>query len=196
MLDHAVEDAADALDAATRGGARHADQATVIEQALGAVQALRELALEQARQLAKTYADRREELRLSMGTGFIGIELYVRARNDNRSVGLEWQKGHFKNGVRTGASSITGKKRGSASYDLAKLKAETPEWAIELVTETEREARLIREALMRLTDADTNLQVAAQRLARPDAPSDTDPADPFADMFGSEPAHPTEDAAR
>lgn len=165
-----------------------------IERAFAAVQALREVALAQASHLAQTYAERREELRLSVGTGFIGIELYVRARNDNRSIGLEWQKGHYRNGVRQGTSGIGGKKRGSASYDLNKLKAVTPEWAFELVAETEREARLIREALMRLTDADTNLQVACQRLARLGAATSAE--DPFAALLGSDPNPPNQDHFR
>lgn len=146
------------------------------EEAAIAVQALREIALQRAQALAKRYIDRRVMLQETDGDGFIGIALYVRVRNERRTVNLDWTIGHFKGGAHTGSTSIP-KKRGRAEYDLAVLKGKTPRWAYDLVVETELEARVIRDALLRLTEMDEALRVATRRLKQA-----TQNANPGADV--------------
>jgi|SRR5690606_5498418 len=135
-----------------------------------AVQAVRDVALLKAQALAKRYSERRTMLQETDGGEFIGIFLDVRARSEGRSISLEWKLGHYRNGQFVGSTNIS-KPRGSAGYDIARLKRRSPEWAHALVIETEMEARQIREALLRLTEADTALRVARRRLTNePDGP--------------------------
>lgn len=130
-----------------------------------AVQELREVAYQRAKDLVKSYTDRRTQLRTAVGDGFIGIGLRVRERNKRRSIQLEWGLLHFRGGVITGWTPFT-KRRGSPHYDMSKLLRATPEWAHELIVETEHEARHIREALSRMTEADIALTVATRRLQK------------------------------
>lgn len=151
-------------------------EADPYEEPFIAVQAMREIALQRASELASDYIERRTALQKSDGVGFIGIALYVRERNDRRSIQLEWTVGHFRGGVKTGSTSIP-KRRGSPQYDLAALKRETPPWAHDLVVETELKARVIRDALLRMVEADEALKVAARRLKEATEESDPDAGD-------------------
>lgn len=141
-------------------------EAGVFADAGRAIQALRQRALDQAEALAAEFLEKREELRLSVGDGFIAIYLDVGARGEGRYVHVNWRLGHFRNGVRTGSTRIS-KRRGSTDYDLATLRAKTPEWARPLIDETEMRARPIREALARLTEMDAALGVVMRRLSDP-----------------------------
>lgn len=127
------------------------------------VQALRDIALRQATSLAERYVTQRDELIKTDGHGFFNLNFRVRARNENRSIQLEWFLAHFRHGQRTGTTSFK-KKRGDIGYDLSALKGKSPEWALDLVMDTELKARKIREALMQLTSMDTALRIASNRL--------------------------------
>lgn len=136
------------------------------DEAVLAVQALRDIVHNQAKALSKEYMDRRTELQKSDGDSFIAVVLNVRARNEDRSIQLEWGNAHYKNGKRIGYTVIGGKGRGEADYSIQKLMSQTPAWAQELVKETEIKARDLREALLRLTDADTAIKVATRRIKK------------------------------
>ena len=128
------------------------------------IQSLREVALSQANALVEDYIAKRTELQMSQGDSFISLVLEVRARNENRSIQLVWGHVHYKKGKFVGRSAVKGKARGEFGYDLSSLAAEGPGWAKDLIKGCERKARLIRDALHRLHEADTALAVARARL--------------------------------
>lgn len=144
---------------AAEEGARDVDP---YEEPFIAVQTLRDIAFLRATELAESYSERRAELELVRGGSYAGLVLYARERNDRRSIQLDWMVGHFRQQRLVLSSSIP--KRRGAAYDLASLKRKAPAHTHNLIVETELRARVIREALIRLTEADTALKVAVRRL--------------------------------
>ncbi|WP_152980644.1 conjugative transfer protein MobI(A/C) [Stenotrophomonas ginsengisoli] len=98
--------------------------------------------LDEAKMLDESYNSKRAEM---SDKGFCNLNFRLRTRNEN-NIQIEWYLSHFKNGMRTGTTSIK-KSRGSHSYDLRLLKSSSPEWMHSLVEDTEIQARKVRKKI-------------------------------------------------
>lgn len=127
-------------------------------------QVIRETVMAQAIELSDAFVDQRTLLQAQSGGEFVGLVLMVRGRNENRSIQISWVTLHFRQGKRTGMTSLP-KPRSSRDFDLTTLKRIAPDWLHELLVETEQKARLLRDALASLTTIDRELKVIGSRLS-------------------------------
>jgi len=146
--------------------------------------------LEQARRLlharAREIGNRFVERRTNETDGtFCPLNLLVRRRGD--SIQCAWVLYHFKNGVRSGTSTIR-KTYGATAYDLASIKARAPDWLQPAAVEAEEALRPVREGLAQLVRIKKALAIVSDRnhefvplqfAAGSDVREETDPDDPL-----------------
>lgn len=109
------------------------------------VASIKQEVVNDAMRLEARYNEKRAEM---SNLGFCNLNFRLRIRNAN-NIQIEWYLSHFKNGIRSGTTSIK-KSRSSHSYDLRHLKGSSPEWMHPLVEHTEFQAREIRKKIATL----------------------------------------------